>query len=94
MDISASMFVMFVGVVHELRIMHLVSKSKSYKIAFGVVTQALGRINELPIRVGDVQCLMTFMIVDTNSYDLLLGLDFFIKIGVVVDVEKALIQVK
>jgi hypothetical protein len=27
------------------------------------------------------------MIVDTNSYDLLLGLDIFIKIGAMVDVE-------
>jgi hypothetical protein len=34
------------------------------------------------------------MIVDTNSYDLLPGLDLSIKIGVVVDVEKGLIQVK
>jgi hypothetical protein len=94
MDTIASMFVMFVGMVHELGIIHLVSKSKYYKITFGVVTQVLRRINELIVRVGDVQCLMTFMIVDINSSDLLLGLDFLIKIGVVVDVEKGLIQVK
>ncbi len=37
---------------------------------------------------------MTFMIVDTNNYDLLLGLDFFIKIGVVVDVDKWIIQIR
>jgi hypothetical protein len=71
--------------------MHLVSKSESYKTTLGVVTQALGRINELLVRVGDVQCLVTFMIVDTNSYDILLGLDFLIKIGAMVDVEKGLI---
>jgi hypothetical protein len=94
MDTSASMFLMFVGVVHELGIMHLVSRSKSYKIAFGVVIQAQRRINELPVRVGDVQCLMTFMIVDTNNYDLLPSLDFLIKIGAVVDAEKGLIQIK
>ncbi len=40
------------------------------------------------MKVGNVQRLMTFMIVDTNNYDLLLGVDFLIKIGVVVDVEK------
>jgi hypothetical protein len=34
------------------------------------------------------------MIVDTNNYDLLLGLDFFIKIGVVVDVDKWIIQIR
>jgi hypothetical protein len=34
------------------------------------------------------------MIVDINRYDLLLGLDFLIKIGVVVDFEKNLIQIK
>jgi hypothetical protein len=32
--------------------------------------------------------------VDTNNYDLILGLDFLIKIGAVVDVEKGVIQVR
>ncbi|CAK9212563.1 unnamed protein product [Sphagnum troendelagicum] len=35
---------------------------------------------------------MTFMVVDTDSYDVLLGLDFLIKIGAIVDVERGLIQ--
>ncbi|CAM6073948.1 unnamed protein product [Sphagnum tenellum] len=35
---------------------------------------------------------MTFMVVDTDSYDVLLGLDFLIKIGAIVDVERRLIQ--
>ncbi len=34
------------------------------------------------------------MIVDTNNYNILLGLDFFIKIGAMVDVGKGLIQVR
>ncbi len=37
---------------------------------------------------------MTFMVVDTDSYDILLGLDFRIKIGAIVDVERGLIQVR
>jgi hypothetical protein len=37
---------------------------------------------------------MTFMVVDTNSYDVLLGLDLLIKIGAIVDVEQGLIQVR
>ncbi len=37
---------------------------------------------------------MTFMVVDTNGYDVLLGLDFLMKIGAVVDVERGLIQVR
>jgi hypothetical protein len=37
---------------------------------------------------------MTFMIVDTDSYDILLGLDMLIKIGAIVDVEQGLIQVR
>jgi len=60
----------------------------------GVVTQALGKIFELHVKVGDVQCLMMFMIMDTNNYDLLVRLDFHTKINVVVDVEKGLIQVR
>jgi len=37
---------------------------------------------------------MTFMVVDTDSYDVLLRLDFLIKIGVIMDVEQGLIQVR
>jgi hypothetical protein len=37
---------------------------------------------------------MTFMVMDTDSYDVLLGLDFLIKIGAIVDVEQGLIQMR
>jgi hypothetical protein len=37
---------------------------------------------------------MTFMVVDTDNYDVLLGLDLLIKIGTIVDVEQGLIQVR
>jgi len=37
---------------------------------------------------------MTFMVVDTDNYDVLLGLNFLIKIGAIVDVERGLIQVR
>jgi hypothetical protein len=37
---------------------------------------------------------MTFMVVDTDSYDVLLGLDFLMMIGAIVDVERGLIQVR
>jgi len=35
-----------------------------------------------------------FFIMNINSYDVLLGLDFLMKIGAVVDVEKGVIQVQ
>jgi len=93
-DTGTSMSVMAAAVVRELGLMHLVSGSETYKTASGVVTQALGRINEVPVKVGGVQCTMTFMVVDTDSYDVLLGLDLLIKIGTIVDVERGLIQVR
>jgi hypothetical protein len=61
--------------------------SEIYKTASGVVTQALGRIEEISVGVGGVHCTMTFMVVDTDSYDVLLGLDFLMKIVAIVDVE-------
>jgi hypothetical protein len=67
------------------------SSFQSYKTTSGVVTEAFCKLSELPIRIGDVQCFMTFMIMDINNYDLLVGLNFFINISVVVDVEKGLI---
>ncbi len=93
-DTGASMTVMAVVVVRELGMMHMVTGSETYKTASGVITQALGRIDEVPVKVGGVQCAMTFMVVDTDSYDVLLGLDFLMKIGAIVDVERGLIQVR
>jgi len=53
-DTGASMSVMVAVVVRELGIMHLVTGSKTYKTASGLVTQALGRIDEVPVKVGGV----------------------------------------
>jgi hypothetical protein len=93
-DTRVSMSVMAAVAVRELGMMHLVTRCETYKTASRVVTQALGRIDEVPVKVGGVQCAMTLMVVDTDSYDILLGLDFLMKIGVVVDVEQGLIQVR
>jgi predicted aspartyl protease len=51
-DTGASMTVMAAAVVRELGMMHLVIGSETYKTAFGIITQALGRINEVPMKVG------------------------------------------
>ncbi len=88
------MSIMAAAVVRELGLMHLVSRSETYKTASGAITQALGRITKVPIKVGEVKCRMTFIVVDTDSYDILLGLDLLIKIGAIVDVEQGLIQVR
>jgi hypothetical protein len=93
-DTGASMSILAAAVVRELGMMHLVTGNESYKTASGVVTRALGRIDELQVNIGGVQCTMTFMVVDTDGYDVLLGLDFLMKIGAVLDVERGLIQVR
>ncbi len=71
--------------------MHLVDGYESYKIALGVVMHVIGRIEVLLIQIGETKCNMVFMVVDTNIYDVLLGLHFLIKINIVVDVERGLI---
>jgi predicted aspartyl protease len=93
-DTGASMSVMVAAVVRELGMMHLVTGTETYKTASGVITQALGRIEEITVKAGGVQCVMTFMVVDTNSYNVLLGLDFLMKIGAIVDMEQGLLQVR
>jgi hypothetical protein len=61
--------------------LHMVVGSKSYKTTTsGITTQALGRIENL-VRVGGIKCYMTCMIVDTIGYNMLMGLDFLLKIG-------------
>jgi len=93
-DTRASMSILATAVVRELGIMHLVTGNESYKTTSGVITQALGRVDEIKVKIGGIQCAMTFMVVDTDGYDVLLGLDFLMKIGTVVDVERGLIQVR
>jgi hypothetical protein len=71
--------------------MHLVAGHETYKIASGIVTHALGRITEPLMKVGGIICQMIFLVVNIDSYDMLFGLDFPIKIKVVIDVEKGVI---
>ncbi len=68
--------------------MHLVSGNESYKIVSSTITKALGRITNILMKVGNVQCNMVFSIVDIDSYDVVLGLDFLMNISIVVDMEK------
>jgi hypothetical protein len=88
------MSVLAAAVVRELGMMHLVIGNESYKTASRVITWALGQVDEVQVKIGGIQCAMTFMVVDTDGYDVLLGLDFLMKIGTVVDVERGLIQVR
>jgi len=50
------MSIMVASVVRELGIMHLVSGHETYKIAFGMVIHALGRITNIPMTMGRVVC--------------------------------------
>jgi len=92
-DMGASMLMMATWIIQKLGIMHLVSDNENYKMTSSIVTRTLGRIINLPIKVRNIQCNMVFLIIDIDIYDVLLGLDFLMKIEVRVDVEKGVIQV-
>jgi len=49
-DTGASMSVLDVAIVRELGMMHLVTGNESYKTASGVITRALGRVNEIQVK--------------------------------------------
>jgi hypothetical protein len=68
--------------------MHLVLRLETYKTTSGIITTTLGRLDDILVCVGNVVCSMVFLMVDTYTYDLLLGLNFFMKIGTIVNVEK------
>jgi hypothetical protein len=93
-SIGASMSIMAISVIRELGIMHLVSRYETYKTTLGMITHALERIIDIPITMGKMVCQMVFLVVYHNSYDLLLGLDFLMRIGDLVDVEKRVIHVR
>jgi uncharacterized PurR-regulated membrane protein YhhQ (DUF165 family) len=84
------MSIMATSVVKELGIMHLVLGHETYKTTSNIITQALERIIDILITLGKVVCQMVFLVVDIDSYDLL-GLDFLMKIGAMVDVEKGVV---
>lgn len=52
-DIRASISIIVASVVKELWIMNLVTSFESYKIVFPMVIQAMGKMERLPIRIGD-----------------------------------------
>jgi hypothetical protein len=41
-------------------------------------------VENLLVKVGGIKCFMTFMIINIDEYNLLMGLDFLMKIGAVV----------
>jgi len=55
--------------------MHLVARHQTYKTTSRIVTHAFGRIIKLPMKVGRIVCQMVLLVVNTNNYDLLFGLD-------------------
>jgi hypothetical protein len=85
---------MAANIVRKLGIIQLVSRHETYKTISMTITIALGRLDDILVCVGNVVCNMVFLVVDTGTYDLLLGLDFLMKIGAMVDVEKGTIQVR
>jgi hypothetical protein len=88
-DTGASMSVMVANIVRKFGIMHLVLGHETYKMTFGTITIALGRLDDIHVCVDNAICNMVFLVVDTNKYDLLLSLDFLVKIGAMVEVKKA-----
>jgi predicted aspartyl protease len=75
-DIGASMLIMAASIIRELGIMHLVLGHETYKMTSSTVTTALGRLDDIPMCVGNLVCSMVFLVVDIDTYDFLLGLDF------------------
>jgi hypothetical protein len=45
---------MVVAIVQKLGIMHLVSENESYKMTSSIVTKTLGRITNLPVKIGNI----------------------------------------
>ncbi len=70
-DTSASMLIMVASILRKLGIMHLVLGHETYKTTSGTITIALGRLDDIHVRVGNVVCNMVFLVVDIDTYDLL-----------------------
>jgi hypothetical protein len=53
-DTGASMSVLASAVIRELGMMHLVTGNESYKTTSGVITRALGRVDEIQVKIGGI----------------------------------------
>jgi len=61
--------------------MHLVACSINYKTMLGIITYAMRIVENLGVKRGGIKCFMTFMVLDIDGYNLLMGLDRLMKIG-------------
>jgi hypothetical protein len=87
------MLVISTSTIQELGLMHLVVGLESYKTTLQIVMQPMGRVEFFLMKVGGMKCFTTYMVVDMHSYNILMGLNFLMKIGVIIDVKRGLIQV-
>lgn len=92
-DSGATTSVLAADTVRELGMLQEVTGTELYRTASGAIEKALGRL-KTSVMVGGVSCYITFLVVSTNSYDMLLGYDFLRKMGAVVDFEQSLIQIR
>jgi hypothetical protein len=70
------MLVIASSMARKFDIMHLVTSHETYKIAYGMVTQTLGRITDPLVRVGGIICQMVFLVVDIDNYRFVIGFGF------------------
>jgi hypothetical protein len=66
-DSGVSMLVITTYVVNELGLMHQVIINEKYKIIFGIFIQAMGRLENLSMKIGDIDCKIIFNVVDINN---------------------------
>jgi hypothetical protein len=87
-----SMSIILVRMVHTFGMMHLVVQKQNYKMALGFMMNSMG-INENLFKkvLGEITCFITIMVMDKNGYHVPMGLDFLMKIGVVIDMEKEVV---
>lgn len=67
--------------------MQLVVLLKSYKLTSNAMIQVMSKINKLLVYVDEVVQKMEFTMVDTDNFNVLLALDFIIKIKIIINVQ-------
>jgi hypothetical protein len=77
-DLGTSMLSVLTTMVKKLSLMHRVTRIFSYKTTLGSSFRHWVASMKLLIKVDcEVHCNMTFMVVDMDSYDVLLGFQMF-----------------
>jgi len=94
-DLGASVSIMPYSLFHKLHLGPLLVSPFSLQLVYSSVTQPIGKLDNVPVNIGDIWVLKDFIIVDmpeTDDVQIILGRPILATAGCYIDVREGLIS--